>query len=362
MAGVTPLMEGSPDGFPPPATRARFVESADSGICSTGSTTLSSMAGRDCTSTMVTARAPPRNRAAASAGRTVADSPMRCAGSAVSISSRSRLNARCAPRLVPAMAWISSTMTVRTVDRMRRALEVSSRYNDSGVVTRMSGGCEAMARRSCAVVSPLRVATRIDGGLRPMALHWAAMPARGVSRLRATSTPSAFNGEIYSTLTPLAGLREREPPASPASGARFISRSMAYRNAESVLPEPVGAMTSASSPFAITGQAWRCAAVSPCANACLNHAPVGSENRSRHSYICSIMAMCRDGFNRPARRQLRRPTDRAYRGMSTWPDANACRTSQANRLSISCHRRTGRSTGAASRPHRAGPSPCRPVP
>ena len=284
---------------------------------------------------------------------------MRCAGSAVSISSRSRLNARCAPRLVPAMAWISSTMTVRTVDRMHRALEVRIRYSDSGVVTRMSGGCEAMARRSCAVVSPLRVATRIDGGLRPMALHWAAMPASGVSRLRATSTPSAFNGEIYSTLTPSAGLRERPFPSD--RGAWFISRSMAYRNAESVLPEPVGAITSASLPCAMTGHARRWAAVSPCANACLNHAPVGSENRSRHSYICSIMAMCRDSFNRPARRQIRRPT--GHTGTCRpWPDANVCRASQANRPSISCHRCTGRSTGAASRPHRAGPSPCRPVP
>ena len=161
MAGVTPLMEGSPDGFPPPATHDRFAGAADSGICSTGSTTLSSMAGRDCTSTMVTARAPPRNRAAASAGRTV--------GLTVRCAVRVRRSAYPAvpgstpdapPRLVPAMAWISSTMTVRTVDRMRRALEVRIRYSDSGVVTRMSGGCEAMARRSCAVVSPLRVATR----------------------------------------------------------------------------------------------------------------------------------------------------------------------------------------------------------
>ena len=153
------------------------------------------------------------------------------------------------------MAWISSTMTVFTVDRMRRALEVRIRYSDSGVVTRMSGGCEAMARRSCAVVSPLRVATRIDGGSSPMALHWAAMPANGVSKLRATSTPNAFNGETYSTLTPLVGLRER--PVSPASDARFISRSMAYRNADSVLPEPVGATTSVSEPCAMTGHALR---------------------------------------------------------------------------------------------------------
>ena len=49
-------------------------------------------------------------------------------------------SARCAPRLEPAMACTSSTITVSTAESIRRALEVSSRNSDSGVVTRISGG------------------------------------------------------------------------------------------------------------------------------------------------------------------------------------------------------------------------------
>ena len=58
---------------------------------------------------------PPRNCATSSSGRTVADSPMRCSVRPVSVSSRSSDSARCAPRLVGASAWISSTMTVSTL-------------------------------------------------------------------------------------------------------------------------------------------------------------------------------------------------------------------------------------------------------
>ena len=57
-----------------------------------------------------------------------------------SASSRSRLSARCAPRLVPAIACTSSTMTVSMPRSASRACEVSSRNSDSGVVIRMSGG------------------------------------------------------------------------------------------------------------------------------------------------------------------------------------------------------------------------------
>ena len=82
--------------------------------------------------------------------------------------SRSRVRARCEPRLFPATAWISSTMTVRalrSIDRLRSA--VTSRYSDSGVVIRMSGGCLSMAARSAAAVSPVLTATRIAGAAQP---------------------------------------------------------------------------------------------------------------------------------------------------------------------------------------------------
>ena len=65
---------------------------------------------------------------------------MRCAGAAVSSSSRSSDRARCAPRFVPASAWISSTMTVSTPRSVSRAADVSMRNRDSGVVMRISGG------------------------------------------------------------------------------------------------------------------------------------------------------------------------------------------------------------------------------
>ena len=71
---------------------------------------------------------PPRKRAIVSSGRWVADSPMRCGGGASRLasherSSRSRDSARCAPRLEPAIAWTSSTITCSTPrsDLARRA-------------------------------------------------------------------------------------------------------------------------------------------------------------------------------------------------------------------------------------------------
>ena len=54
-------------------------------------------------------------RPISSSGRWVAERPMRWNGSAVSRSSRSRLSARWEPRLVPATACTSSTITKRTV-------------------------------------------------------------------------------------------------------------------------------------------------------------------------------------------------------------------------------------------------------
>ncbi len=70
---------------------------------------------------------PPRNAATASGGRTVADRPIRWAGRASRASSRSRDNARWVPRLVPATACTSSTMTVSTSVRVLRAALVSIR-------------------------------------------------------------------------------------------------------------------------------------------------------------------------------------------------------------------------------------------
>ncbi|CSH52177.1 Uncharacterised protein [Shigella sonnei] len=77
--------------------------------------------------TTVTGRLPPRNAATSLAERTVAERPIRCAEVWSSASSRSRLNARCAPRLLPATAWTSSIITVSTPRSVSRAREVSIR-------------------------------------------------------------------------------------------------------------------------------------------------------------------------------------------------------------------------------------------
>ena len=105
--------------------------------------------------TIVTGRAPPRNVATSSGGRTVADSPIRWAGPAVpgppavrprpvparrpgrprprpQRVQRSSDSARCAPRLPPASACTSSMITVSTPRSASRACEVSSRNSDSG--------------------------------------------------------------------------------------------------------------------------------------------------------------------------------------------------------------------------------------
>ena len=68
----------------------------------------------------------------------------------------------------PAIAWISSTITVRSPPSAARPLALVSRmYSDSGVVTRMCGGRFASFARSLAGVSPVRTATRISGNGSP---------------------------------------------------------------------------------------------------------------------------------------------------------------------------------------------------
>ena len=119
-----------------------------SDMSSTGTSTSTWMVLGVFGCTTVTGRPPARNVLISSTGRTVADNPIRCAGRSSNASSRSSDNARCAPRLVPATACTSSTITVSTPRNDSRADDVSSRNNDSGVVTSTSGGVRPNARRS----------------------------------------------------------------------------------------------------------------------------------------------------------------------------------------------------------------------
>ena len=187
-ASIRSTMRSSTSGQMEPPSRLA--------ISGTGTCTASSKVLAAGGAMMVVARLPDRNRATSSAGRTVADNPIRWAGWASSASRRSSDRARCAPRLVPATACTSSTMTVCTVARVSRAAEVSIRNNDSGVVIRMSGGFAISSRRRRGGVSPERTPTLVSGGVVPRRSAIRVMPVSGVRRLRSTSTASALSGEM----------------------------------------------------------------------------------------------------------------------------------------------------------------------
>lgn len=165
----------------------------------TGTCTLSSTVLADGGATTVVrapGAVPDRKRASSSGGRTVADNPMRWAGRpSRSASRRSSDSARCAPRLPPAMAWISSTITVCTPASVSRAAEVSIRNSDSGVVISTSGGRLISWRRTAGGVSPERTPTLMSGAGRPARSAMRVSPASGVRRLRSTSTASALSGD-----------------------------------------------------------------------------------------------------------------------------------------------------------------------
>src|SRR3954451_1777998 len=116
----------------------------------------------------------------------------------------------------------------------------------------MSGGWRSRRRRSLASVSPVRtptVGTCARGVPSSSAARW--IPANGARRFFSTSTARARSGDTYRT-------RVRR---SASGGRSAASRSIAPRNAASVLPEPVGASTSVFDPAAIGGHAPRCASV-----------------------------------------------------------------------------------------------------
>src|SRR3954447_10363210 len=106
---------------------------------------------------------------------------------------------------------------------------------------RMSGGLRSIAARSFWGVSPVRMPTLMSPPI----------PRSGARRLRSMSYESAFSGETYTSRV----------VRSPSGGGVAVRRSRPQRKAASVLPEPVGADSSTSSPRAIAGHAWSWAAV-----------------------------------------------------------------------------------------------------
>jgi len=210
--------------------------------------------------------------------------------------SRSRLRARCAPRLVSAIEWISSTITHRTLGRICRAALVRSRKSDSGVVIRMSGGWRSICRRSRGGVSPVRMATVIGDRVAPRRSACKPMPRKGACRLRSMSTVSALSGETYNT---------RQRSASAGTGS-VANRSMHQKKAASVLPLPVGADIRVCWPAATDRQppSWTSVGVGKAPE---NQARAAGENRSRTVVMgLSLLTSSRRSKPERAKQFLRR--------------------------------------------------------
>ena len=161
----------SPAGSP--CTGRSSASSGGAAMSSTGTTTSRSSSLRRPASTIVDLAG--RRRGSARSPPAAAASPTgRCAARAGRPSALQPLqdSARCAPRLVAATAWISSTITVSTrAQRLARVGEVSSRYRLSGVVMRMSGGRRSM-RRALALrrVAGAHARREMSGSAQPEAL------------------------------------------------------------------------------------------------------------------------------------------------------------------------------------------------
>src|SRR5699024_4945902 len=131
-----------------------------------------------------------------------------------------------------------------------------------------------------------------------------AVPTRGEVRLRSTSTPRAFSGEMYRTLV-LRRPRPAPPPRSPprpgpaaarpgpdgrsAGAGPEARRAIAVRKAARVLPEPVGATTSVSSPRSMASHAAACAGVGA-SNDSSNHRAVAGEKEDGSAWRVMAIA------------------------------------------------------------------------
>ena len=153
-----------------------------------------------------------------------------------------------------------------------RACDVSSRKSDSGVVIRMSAGSRWNRARSRAGVSPVRTATAGTTNGSPRAARQVGDAGDGRAEVALD-----VDGERLQR-------RDVEHAAALArvggTGAN-MSRSMAHRNAASVLPLPVGAKSSVEAPRAIGGQPRACAAVGASNDAVNQSRTAGMERRER---------------------------------------------------------------------------------
>ncbi len=193
----------------------------------------------------------PGNARPSSIGFCVADRPMRCSGRRTSAASRSSDSARCAPRLLGATAWISSTITVRVVAsiarpglRAKQDVERFRRRHED--VRRAPAHARALGAAACRRCAP-RCGSRHRAS--PLARSASRMPASGASRFLLDVVRQRLQRRDVDDLRLVRQRRRRAPGAPDAS--------IAARNAASVLPDPVGAAISMWRPAWIAGQASR---------------------------------------------------------------------------------------------------------
>ena len=260
-------------------TASRRGRVSTSAMSSTGTMTSMSSALRVPASTMVTGRGP---RRAVVAAEEAGDLLERALGGREADALRRALGCELLEPLEgerEVRAALGGGDGVDLVDdhrldasaRVSRACDVSIRYSDSGVVIRMSGGVRderGGARRPA--VSPVR---------RPTVGSWNGTPSRSAGE------PDAGERRAQVLLDVDRERPQRRDVEHPAAlvlrrhRVRSPSRSIAQRNAASVLPEPVGARSSVWSPPAIAGQPPVCGGVGA-AKVASNHARTAGENCS----------------------------------------------------------------------------------
>ena len=217
---------------------------------------------------------PPRKRAISDKrplGRREADAlqpPPRARSRAAS--SRSSESARCAPRLVAAIAWISSTITVRTPSSTDRAREVSIRNRLSGVVISTSGGWRRIRARSRWGVSPVRTATLISGAARPARAAASREPGKRPLEVALDVVVEGFQRRDIEH--PRRGLSRQ------ARGHDAVERPQERR--QRLARARSGRAAACASPEAIAGQPARWASVGA-AKARANHSAVSAWKTSR---------------------------------------------------------------------------------
>ena len=258
------LVRISPPMTGPPGCSSCGRTSPSRAMSSTGTTTWSSSGLRRRRRRSTTSRPspiPPRNRAIVSSGRWVALRPIRWSGRGVSPSGaavarrrsrRSRLSARCAPRLVPAIGvdLVDDHLLDAAQDLARLAREQE---------VQALGGRDEDVRRVADEVAPLVLRACRRSGWRSRS---AAAP-RPAAAPRARCRRAGRGGCAPRRRSAPSAARRRGCGRCP--GAAFVgvglgswtSRSRHHRNAARVLPLPVGAWISVCSPRLMAAQPVR---------------------------------------------------------------------------------------------------------